>query len=119
GPWIVPYPEDARGAVHLDEKLRPPSAHHWFGTDEVGTHIYPRVVLGARVSLRIGLIITLLAAAIGVPLGIVAGYVGGPLGETIMRVTDIFLSVPALVLALAIVGAAGPGVVNGMVDIGS
>jgi peptide/nickel transport system permease protein len=92
GPWIVPYPEDARGAVHLDEKLRPPSARHWFGTDEVGTDIYTRVVLGTRVSLRIGLIITLLAAAIGVPLGIVAGYIGGPLGETIMRVTDIFLS---------------------------
>src|SRR6267378_5007122 len=65
GPWIVPYPEDARGAVHLDQKLQPPGARHWFGTDEVGTDIYTRVVLGARVSLRIGLIITLLAAVIG------------------------------------------------------
>jgi peptide/nickel transport system permease protein len=118
GPWIVPYPEDARGAVHLDEKLRAPSAGHWFGTDEVGTDIYTRVVLGARVSLQIGLIITLLAAAIGVPLGIVAGYVGGPLGESIMRVTDVFLSVPALVLALAIVGALGPGIVNAIVALG-
>jgi peptide/nickel transport system permease protein len=118
GPWIVPYPEDARGAIHLDEKLKPPSALHWFGTDEVGTDIYTRVVLGTRVSLRIGLIITLLAAAIGVPLGIVAGYVGGPLGETIMRVTDIFLSVPALVLALAIVGALGPGITNVIVALG-
>ena len=118
GPWIVPYPEDARGAVHLDEKLRPPSGRHWFGTDEVGTDIYTRVVLGARVSLQIGLIITLLAAVIGVPLGIVAGYVGGPLGETIMRVTDVFLSVPALVLALAIVGALGPGIVNAIVALG-
>src|SRR5438046_7043366 len=114
GPWIVPYPEDARGAVHLERKLLPPSAAHWFGTDEVGTDIYTRVVLGARVSLQIGLIITVLATAIGVPLGIVAGYVGGPLGETIMRVTDVFLSVPALVLALAIVGALGPGIVNAM-----
>jgi peptide/nickel transport system permease protein len=118
GPWIVPYPEDARGAIHLDEKLKPPSALHWFGTDDVGTDIYTRVVLGTRVSLRIGLIITLLAAAIGVPLGIVAGYVGGPLGETIMRVTDIFLSVPALVLALAIVGALGPGITNVIVALG-
>src|SRR5207245_2905084 len=89
GPFIVPYPEDARGAVHLDQKLRPPSARHWFGTDEVGTDIYTRVVLGARVSLQIGLVITVLGAAIGVPLGIVAGYVGGAVGETIMRVTDI------------------------------
>lgn len=118
GPWIVPYPEDARGAVHLDQKLQAPSARHWFGTDEVGTDIYTRVVLGARVSLQIGLIITLLATAIGVPLGIVAGYVGGPLGETIMRVTDVFLSVPALVLALAIVGALGPGITNAIVALG-
>src|SRR5262249_39677191 len=99
GPWIVPFPEDARGAVHLDAKLEPPSARHWFGTDEVGTDIYTRVVLGARVSLQIRLIITLLATAIGVPLGIGAGYVGGPLGETIMRVTGVFLSVPALLPA--------------------
>jgi len=77
GPWIVPYPDDARGAVHLDQKLRPPGAAHWFGTDEVGNDVYTRVVLGARVSLQIGLIITVVAALIGVPLGIVAGYVGG------------------------------------------
>jgi peptide/nickel transport system permease protein len=118
GPSIVPYPEDARGAVHLDAKLEPPSARHWFGTDEVGGDIYTRLILGARVSLQIGLIITLLATAIGVPLGIVAGYVGGPLGETIMRVTDVFLSVPALVLALAIVGALGPGIVNAILALG-
>jgi peptide/nickel transport system permease protein len=118
GPWVVPYPEDARGAVHLDAKLEPPSARHWFGTDEVGGDIYTRLILGARVSLQIGLIITLLATAIGVPLGIVAGYVGGPLGETIMRVTDVFLSVPALVLALAIVGALGPGIVNAILALG-
>ena len=115
GPWIVPFPEDARGAVHLDQKLQPPSARHWFGTDEVGTDIYTRVILGARVSLQIGLIITLVGACIGVPLGIVAGYVGGVLGDAIMRVTDVFLSVPALMLALAIVGALGPGIVNAIV----
>jgi len=114
GPWIVPYPEDARGAVHLDVKLRPPSHAHWFGTDEVGNDVYTRVVLGARVSLQIGLIITVLAAIIGVPLGIVAGYAGGAAGELIMRATDVFLSVPALVLALAVVGALGPGILNAM-----
>jgi len=114
GPWIVPYPEDARGAVHLEQKLQPPSAAHWFGTDEVGNDVYTRVVLGARVSLQIGLLITLLASLLGVPLGILAGYVGGATGETIMRVTDVFLSVPALVLALAVVGALGPGILNAM-----
>jgi peptide/nickel transport system permease protein len=115
GPWIVPYPEDARGAVHLERKLLPPSTAHWFGTDEVGNDVYTRVILGARVSLQIGLIITVVAAGLGVPLGIVAGHVGGRLGETIMRVTDVFLSVPALVLALAVVGALGPGILNAMV----
>jgi peptide/nickel transport system permease protein len=114
GPWIVPYPEDARGAVHLERKLQPPSAAHWFGTDEVGNDVYTRVVLGARVSLQIGLIITVIAALIGVPLGVVAGYLGGTPGELIMRVTDVFLSVPALILALAVVGALGPGIVNAM-----
>ena len=115
GPFIVPYPEDARGAVHLDQKLRPPSARHWFGTDEVGNDVYTRVVLGAQVSLQVGLVITLVAAAIGVPLGVTAGYFGGVSGEVIMRVTDLFLSVPGLVLALAIVGALGPGIVNAMI----
>jgi peptide/nickel transport system permease protein len=113
GPWIVPYPEDARGAVNLDRKLEPPSAAHWFGTDEVGNDVYTRVILGARVSLQIGLIITVVAALVGVPLGIVAGHVGGRPGEAIMRVTDVFLSV--LVLALAVVGALGPGIVNAMI----
>jgi peptide/nickel transport system permease protein len=117
GPYIVPYPEDARGAVHLDAKLAPPGAAHWFGTDEVGGDVYTRVVMGARLSLEIGLIITGLAALIGVPLGVVAGYSRGAAGEVIMRATDVFLSVPALVLAIAIVGALGPGIVNAMVAI--
>ena len=114
GPWIVPYPEDGRGAVHLDVKLQPPGRAHWFGTDEVGNDVYTRVILGARVSLQIGLIITVLAALLGVPLGIAAGYLRGAAGELIMRVTDVFLSVPALVLALAVVGALGPGILNAM-----
>ena len=114
GPSIAPYPEDARGAVHLERKLQPPSAAHWFGTDEVGNDVYTRVILGARVSLQIGLVITVIAGLIGVPLGIAAGYLGGTLGELIMRVTDVFLSVPALILALAVVGALGPGIVNAM-----
>ena len=115
GPFIVPYPEDARGTVHLDRKLEAPSARHWFGTDEVGNDVYTQVILGARVSLKVGLIITVVAALIGVPLGVIAGYLGGVVGETIMRVTDLFLSVPGLVLALAIVGALGPGIVNAMI----
>ena len=117
GPWIVPYPEDATGAVHLDEKLQAPSRAHWFGTDEVGDDVYTRVILGTRVSLQIGLVITVIAALIGVPLGVVAGYVGGAISEVILRLTDIFLAVPALVLAVAVVSALGPGIVNAVIAI--
>ncbi len=117
GPWLVPYPEDATGAVHLDQKLLPPGPAHWFGTDEVGDDVFTRVVLGARVSLEIGLIITVAAALVGVPLGVVAGYVGGWPGEVIMRVTDVFLAVPALVLAVAVVSALGPGILNAVLAV--
>ena len=114
GPWIVPYPEDAYGAVNLDNKLQAPSADHWFGTDEVGNDVFTRVILGARVSLQIGLIITGIAMLIGVPLGMIAGFVGGWTAEAIMRITDVFLAVPGLILAIAIVGAMGPGILNAM-----
>ncbi len=114
GPMIVPYPEDAQGAVHLESKLLGPSAEHWFGTDEVGNDVMTRVIIGARVSLQIGLIVTGIAILIGVPLGMIAGYFGGWIEEAIMRFTDIFLSIPGLVLAIAIVGVLGPGISNVM-----
>lgn len=115
GPSIVPFPEDALGAIHLDRKLQPPSADHWFGTDEVGMDIYSRVVVGARTTLWIGLTITTIAMLIGVPLGLAAGTLDGWLPEAIMRVTDVFLSIPGLILAVAIVGALGPGILNAMI----
>jgi peptide/nickel transport system permease protein len=114
GPMIITYPGDIKGAIHMDQKLRPPSSNHPFGTDEVGRDIYSRVIMGTRLSFQIGLIIIFIAMGIGVPLGIIAGYIGGWLNEIIMRVTDIFLSIPGLLLALAIVGALGPGIKNAM-----
>jgi peptide/nickel transport system permease protein len=114
GPMIITYPGDIKGTLHMDQKLRPPSSKHPFGTDEVGRDIYSRVIMGTRLSFQIGLIIIFIAMGIGVPLGIIAGYVGGWLNEIIMRVTDIFLSIPGLLLALAIVGALGPGIKNAM-----
>jgi peptide/nickel transport system permease protein len=112
GPSIAPYPEDTMGAVKLAQRLQPPSFAHPFGTDEMGNDILSRVIVGARTSLWIGLVITGIATLVGVPLGITAGYVGGWLREVIMRITDIFLSVPGLALALAIVAALGPGIGN-------
>ena len=114
GPSVVPYPEDALGTIHLEIKLQPPSSEHWFGTDEVGDDVFTRVIVGTRVSLQIGLIVTGIAIFIGVPLGMIAGYAGGWTGEAIMRFTDVFLAVPGLILAIAIVAALGPGIQNAM-----
>lgn len=114
GPSIAPYPADATGAMHLAQRLQPPSAAHWFGTDEMGDDICSRVIIGTRTSLWVGLTITVLSAAIGVPLGIIAGYRGGRIRTLIMRITDVFLAVPGIVLALAIVAALGPGILHGV-----
>ncbi|GAA0609483.1 ABC transporter permease [Paenochrobactrum glaciei] len=112
GQWLVPYPEDAAGAVHMSQRLLPPSAEHWFGTDEMGADIFSRVIIGARTSLWIGIVITGLGALIGIPLGIIAGYKGGLVRAVIMRVTELFLAVPGLALALAIVAALGANLTN-------
>jgi len=114
GPWLAPFPADATGATHLAQRLQAPSSAHWFGTDEMGDDILSRVILGTRTSLWVGLVITGIASAIGVPLGIAAGYLGGLPRAVIMRVTDVFLAVPALVLALAIVSALGAGIMHGV-----
>jgi peptide/nickel transport system permease protein len=111
-PVIVPYPEDAAGAVNTQDALLPPSAAHLFGTDDLGGDVFSRVVFGARYSLAIGLAIVSLAFLIGVPLGAIAGFSGGFVNELIMRTTDIFLTIPGIVLALAIGAALGPGLVN-------
>ncbi len=111
-PVIVPYPGDAAGAVHTQDALLAPSAAHLFGTDDLGGDVFSRVVFGARYSLAIGLAIVSLAFLIGVPLGAIAGFSGGFVNELIMRTTDIFLTIPGIVLALAIGAALGPGLVN-------
>jgi len=115
GPLMITHPEDVKGAVHMDLKLRSPGSSFPFGTDEMGRDIYSRVIIGTRLSLQIGLIIVFIAMGIGIPLGIIAGYVGGWVNEVIMRITDIFLSIPGLLLALAIVGVLGPGIKNAMI----
>lgn len=112
GPWLAPYPEHTTGGFNMAERLQPPSARHWFGTDEMGSDILSRVIVGARTSLWIGVLITGIGAGIGVPLGIIAGYSGGWVRAAIMRFTELFLAVPGLALALAIVAALGPGITN-------
>jgi peptide/nickel transport system permease protein len=115
GPWIVPDPRDATGAMHLAQKFLPPSSRHWFGTDEMGDDLFTRVIMATRTSLWVGLTITGIAVLVGAPLGVMAGYAGGRVRSIIMRITDVFLSVPGLVLSLAIVAALGSGIMHGVV----
>lgn len=117
GPLLVPYPKDAHGAVHIAQKLRAPSASHWFGTDQVGRDVFTRVVVGARTSLLAGVAVILLAVTVGTLLGAVAGFFGGWIGTIIMRITDIFLTIPELILAMAFAAALGPGLFNVMVAV--
>jgi peptide/nickel transport system permease protein len=114
GPFLVPYPKDATGAIHITQRLKPPSAAHLFGTDDVGDDVFSRVVVGSRLSLSVGVMVLVIAVGIGVPLGALAGYFGGFVEDLIMRLTDIFLTIPALILALAIAAALGPSLQNAM-----
>jgi peptide/nickel transport system permease protein len=116
-PWLTRYPEQGLGDPNILEKYQPPSADHWLGTDYLGRDVLVRVFYGGRSSLSVGLLVVFIAVLIGTPLGAIAGYYGGWLDEFIMRVTDIFLSFPPLLLAIAIAAALGSGFVNTMIAI--
>ncbi|TIW21067.1 MAG: ABC transporter permease, partial [Mesorhizobium sp.] len=98
-------------------RLLAPSAAHWFGTDDLGRDIYSRIVYGARWTLYVVILVAIIAAPIGLLVGTVAGYAGGWTDTILMRVTDIFLAFPKLVLALAFVAALGPGIENAVLAI--
>ena len=114
-PWL------ASGKSPLDQdlagRLAAPSAAHWFGTDELGRDIFARTLYGARVTLTIVLLVSVVVAPIGLAVGTVAGYLGGWFDSVLMRITDIFLAFPRLVLALAFAGALGPGIENAVIAI--
>ena len=101
----------------LGNRLRPPDAGHWFGTDELGRDIYDRIVWGARITLYIVVLVSVIVVPIGLVIGVVAGYVGGWVDNVLMRLTDIFLAFPRLILALAFVAALGPGLENAVLAI--
>ena len=116
-PVIIPYPEDLMDAAHTSISLQPPSAEHLMGTDELGRDIFSRVVYGARVSLTAALAAVGLALIIGIPLGAVAGSFGGWVDNVIMRITDVFLSFPPLLLAIAMVAVLGSSLNNAILAI--
>jgi peptide/nickel transport system permease protein len=102
----------------FSEQLRPPSPAHWFGTDEFGRDIFSRVIYGARIALVIGVLADGIAVLLGVLLGIVAGYFGGRVDSAVMRVMDVLLAFPYLLLAMIVVAILGPSLTNAMLAIG-
>lgn len=105
-PLIAPYNPLVQD---LNSALVAPNAQHWFGTDEFGRDIFSRLVYGSRITLYIVLLVSVTVGPLGLLLGVSAGYFGGKVDMVLMRVTDIFISFPSLVLALAFVAALGPG----------
>jgi peptide/nickel transport system permease protein len=108
---LAPYPPNK---ITLSQRFIPPTQEHLFGTDNLGRDILSRVIYGARISLWVGIITVGLAMVIGVPAGLMAGYVRGPVDTILMRLVDIFLAFPVIILAIAIVAVRGPGLTNVM-----
>jgi peptide/nickel transport system permease protein len=116
-PFITPFPEDAGAVVDFRNRHLPPSEVHWFGTDNVGRDIFTRVVFGLRVSLLLAMVVLGIAIPLGVILGLLAGYIGGWVEIVIMRITDIALAIPPLVMALAVAAVLAPSLTNSMLAI--
>ncbi len=116
-PVLTPYPRQGLGDPNILEKFRPPSLAHPLGTDNLGRDVLARILFGGRTSLSIGFLVVLIAVAIGAPLGAIAGYYGGWVDDVVMRVTDVFLAFPSLLLAMAIAGALGASFVHAMIAI--
>lgn len=113
-PWLAPYPPNES---HLSARLLAPSAQHWLGTDELGRDILSRIIHGSRITLFIVMLVAVVSAPLGLLVGTVAGYFGGWVDRILMGLTDIFLSMPRLIMALAFVAALGPGIENAVIAI--
>lgn len=98
----------------LSDRLLPPSSAHWFGTDQFGVDWYSKVLYGAGTALQVGVLVVIPASIIGSLLGLVAGFKGGIVEEVVMRITDVFLSIPGLILAIAITGVLGRSIIHVM-----
>jgi peptide/nickel transport system permease protein len=108
---LATFPQDV-DTYHTAQRLLPPSAVHWFGTNQMGGDIYSRLLFGARITLVTAVIAVSVSVLIGVPMGLVGGYWSGFLGDLLMRISDIFLAVPQIVLAIAIAATLGPQIQN-------
>jgi peptide/nickel transport system permease protein len=110
-PLLATHPEDVF-ELHPAQRLRAPSSEHWLGTDRMGSDVYSRLLFGARITILIGVIAVGASLLVGVPVGLLAGYYHGWPSDALMRVSDIFLAVPQVVLAIAIAQTLGPSLPN-------
>jgi len=110
---IATYPS----FTDMSQRLLPPGSIHFFGTDDMGRDLFSRVIHGSRISLSIGSVSVTLAALIGINVGLLSGYFGGKLDEFIMRIADVFLAIPTLILAILIMTTIGPSLYNAMIAI--
>ena len=113
-PLLAPYDPLLQ---ELGTRLQPPSPQHWLGTDSLGRDIASRILYGARISLIVGVVVVASAGVVGTAIGLVAGYAGGLVDDALMRLTEVFLAFPALILAMAIAGALGPSLTNAIIAI--
>jgi len=111
-PWIAPYPAQGRGTADVASRDLAPSLTHWFGTDHLGRDILSRVIFGARPALVVSSVVVFAAIVIGVIIGSLSGYLGGWVDELLMRMTDVFLSFPPLLLTMIIASLLGPSLVH-------
>lgn len=116
-PWITPHPDHVGAVVNFRARHQPPSQHFWFGTDDVGRDILTRVIFGYRVSLILAATVLGIAVPFGVLLGLIAGYFGGWAETIIMRINDIALAIPPLVMALAVTTVLTPNLTHSMLAI--
>jgi peptide/nickel transport system permease protein len=115
GPFLTPYNPVV---TDLPNALKPPSGEHWFGTDQLGMDIFSRVIAGTRVTLTVGLLAVAIALTVGIIFGSIAGYLGGWVDTVIMRVMDMMLAVPSILLAIVLMAALGKGIDKAVIAIG-
>lgn len=115
GPWVAPFDPDV---FSVRARLQPPSAIHWFGTDEFGRDVFSRVLAGAHYSLLMGFGATALSLAFGIPLGLIAAFDRGAVGEAIMRAVDVLISVPPILLGLLVLAVTEPALWKTVIAVG-
>lgn len=117
-PWLTPYAEQGRGVPNIDMRFQPPSWQNPMGTDSLGRDVLARILFGARASLVAAFAMVFVAATLGTLLGVVSGYWGGVVDTIIMRVTDVFLAFPPLLLAIALATTLGAGLISTVLAVG-